>query len=257
MSIDLEKAKKEFIKYTSNYDLKNEKIKRKKDHSLRVMEISEQIAKKLGLKQEEIELATLIGLIHDIARFEQYTQFQKLNGRSSFDHGDYGVEILNKDIRKYIETDQYDEIIKKAIKNHNKYKIEEGLTKKEKLFTKIIRDADKLDIFYEAVNIFWIDEVEMIENSKIDDNIEKQFNKLKQIKIENSKYKNNSINKVITIIAFIFDMNFKESFEILKEKDYINQMINRFNFKDKKTKEKIEKIRIIANKFIEEKRMKK
>ena len=43
--------------------------------------------------------------------------------------------------------DQYDNIIKKAIYNHNKYKIEENLNDVELLHRKIIRDADKLDNF--------------------------------------------------------------------------------------------------------------
>lgn len=254
MSIDLKNAKEEFLKYTEKFNLEDENIKRKQLHSLRVMTISKEIAEKLELKQEDIDVATLIGLLHDIARFKQYTEFQTFSDINSFDHGDYGVEILNKNIRKYIKTDKYDEIIKKAIKNHNKYKIEDGLTKKQELFVKIIRDADKLDIFYEATNIFWKDAIKIIEKDKIDAEVEEKFYQLKQIKLRKiENYKRNSINKLIIITALIFDMNFKTSFEILKEKDYINQMINRFKFKDEETKEKIERIRNIANKYIEEK----
>ena len=71
--MDLEKAQKEFIKYTENYDLRDSNIIRKQLHSIRVMELSEKIAKRLNLSKEKIEIATLIGLLHDIARFEQYT----------------------------------------------------------------------------------------------------------------------------------------------------------------------------------------
>ena len=53
-------------------------------------------------------------------------------------------------IREFVLNNEYDSIIYKAIKNHNKYKIEEGLSEKEKLYSKIIRDADKIDI----INIF-------------------------------------------------------------------------------------------------------
>ena len=95
------------------------------------MEISKEIAQGLRLTLEEIDIATLIGLLHDIARFEQYTQYHTFKDAQSIDHGDLGVEILNKDIRKYIETDKYDETIKLAVKNHNKYKIQEGLTQKQ------------------------------------------------------------------------------------------------------------------------------
>lgn len=154
MHINLEQAKEEFIKYTEKYDLKNENIERKQLHSLRVMEISRQIAEGLELSQEEIELATLIGLLHDIARFEQYTKYNTFRDLESIDHGDLGAEILKNEIRKYIENKEFDKIIIKAVKNHNKFKIEDGLTTKEELFSKIIRDADKIDIFYESVEIF-------------------------------------------------------------------------------------------------------
>ena len=250
MYIDLEKSKQQFLKYTQKFDLNEEHIKRKQQHSLRVMQKSKRIAELLKLTQEEIELATLIGLLHDIARFEQYTKFETFNDLLSIDHADYGVEILNKDIRKYIKKDKYDEIIKKAIKNHNKYVIEEGLTERELLFAKIIRDADKLDILYEAVDMFWKDTEKEIEETTIYENVYEQFMENKTVKTEKRKEKDN-VNKVISTVALIFDINFKESFEIIKKEDYINKILNRFDFKDKDTKTKIEQIRKIANEYVE------
>ena len=73
--IDLEKCKDEFLKYTEKYDLNNDNLKRKQLHSLRVMQKSRIIAKSLKLSEEEIQIATLIGLLHDIGRFEQYTKY--------------------------------------------------------------------------------------------------------------------------------------------------------------------------------------
>ena len=249
MRIDLNKAQKEFLNYTEKFDLKNENIELKQLHSLRVMKISKEIATRLGLSQNDIDLATLIGLLHDIARFEQYKQFQTFRDLESFDHGDYAIKILEKEIRKYVETTEYDNIIKVAIKNHNKIAIEEGLTEQEMLFAKIIRDADKIDIFYEALCFFWKNEEEKVNISKISDRVYDQFNDKKLIKREkNVKLEN--VDSIISVIVFIFDINFKVSFEILKEKDYINQIINRFKFKDEETKEKIEKIRKIANEYI-------
>lgn len=252
MEIDLNKAKEEFIKYTSNYDLENENIDRKKYHSFRVMEISKQIATNMKLEQEEIELATLIGLLHDIARFEQYKQFKTFKDLESFDHGDYAVEILEKDIRKYIQTEKYDEIIKKAIKNHNKLEIEQKLTEKEELFAKIIRDADKIDILYEAVEMFWKNEEEKVNNSIISESVWNQISKEQLIKREKG-VKIENIDKVISVIAFIYDINFKESSQILKDKNYIDLIINRFKLKDNETKEKIEEIRKNAKQYLEEK----
>ena len=189
-------------------------------------------------------------MLHDIARFEQYTQFKTFSDIDSFDHGDYAIKILESDLRRYVETDEYDNIIKVSIKNHNKYQIEEGLNDRELLYAKIIRDADKLDIFYEAVKMFWVGIEEQINSSSISDNIFVQFKNNRQIKREKNRKKILSVDEVVSVISFIFDMNFKESFEILEEEDYINRILDRFGFNDEKTKTDIEKIRDIANKYV-------
>ena len=61
------------------------------------------------------------------------------------------------------------------------------------------------------------------------------------------------IDNLVMVIAFIFDINFKESFQILKQEDYINKTLDRYNFKDEYTKQKVEEIRKIANRYIESK----
>ena len=186
--IDIEKAKNEFIKYVSNYDMNEKRIKSKYEHSFRVMENSRKIAESLNLNKEDIALATLIGLLHDIARFEQWKKYRVYNDKFSFDHGDKGAEFLeqNNFIRNFILEDKYDNIIKLAIKNHNKFKIDESITdEKTLLHCKIIRDADKLDIFYEAQTIFWDTEEIRIEigNSDISDSYFNQFILIKKILI--------------------------------------------------------------------------
>ena len=246
MIVNLEKAKTEFLKYTENYDLTNENIRRKQGHSIRVMNISKQIAVELNLSDDQIQIAALIGLLHDIARFEQYTQYQTYNDNRSFDHGDYGVEILNKDMRKYIKTDKYDKLIKIAIKNHNKFEIEEGLNEEESLFAKIIRDADKIDILYEAVSMFWNGEEKDINNTEISSKVMEKIEERELIKIDKNKAFC-GIDKVMSVLAFIFDINYNPSFKIIKENDYINKIIDRFEFEEK------EKVRNIALQYLQEK----
>ncbi len=51
------------------------KIRLKVEHTYRVADISEQIAEKLGLSEEDIALAWLIGMLHDIGRFETTSPF--------------------------------------------------------------------------------------------------------------------------------------------------------------------------------------
>lgn len=252
MLVNVEKAKKEFLKYAENYNLTEFSIQRKKLHSIRVMELSNKIAKNLNLNEEEIEIATLIGLLHDIARFEQFTKYKTFSDIKSVDHGDWGVEILNKDnfIRKFISSNKYDKTINLAIKNHNKLQIQEGLTEKEMLFCRIIRDADKLDIFYQLACLYWKKGV--VEDGKLTNEDMQPF--LERKLVDRKKYLNRSrtISHVLGTIALPFDINFKISFEILKKGDYLNKYIDRYEFKDKESKEIIEKIRTILNNYVEE-----
>ena len=229
MFINLEKAKNEFINYTNNYDSNDDMIELKISHSLRVMEFAKNIATQMNLNEEDIEIAAIIGLLHDIGRFDQQTIYKTYSDLNSFDHGDYAVEILDRDIRKYVETDKYDSLIKLAIKNHNKYEIEEGLSDRELLFCKIIRDADKLDILYQSTYRFWSGKEELVNNSDIYDDVLTSINNEHLIK-KDKKYEN--INSVLFTVCYVFDINFKESFKILKQENYINKIFDRFNYKD-------------------------
>ena len=190
--IDIKKSKDEFMKYTNNYDIENENIERKIYHSLRVMEISKKISTNMGLENEKIELATLIGLLHDIGRFEQFKIYQTYSDLESIDHGDLGADILkqNNFIRNFIKEAKYDEIILKSVQNHNKYKIADDLNKEEKLFCKIVRDADKIDILYEAIEIFWKKGREEIQNDLISDKVYNEFLNKKLIKKDKNMKRN-------------------------------------------------------------------
>ena len=254
--IDLEKCKDEFLKYTEKYDLNNDNLKRKQLHSLRVMQKSRIIAKSLKLSEEEIQIATLIGLLHDIGRFEQYTKYNTFSDHNSIDHAELGIRILqeNNYIKNYIEDENWINIILIAIKNHNKYKMENGLNKKKELFCKIIRDADKADIMYEGANIFWNKKSEKInlENAKIrQEEIEavKKHTLIDRRKID----KESELDGMLIMLCFIFDINYGTSFEILKRENYINKIIDRYNMIDKNTKEQLEYIKDIASEYIEQK----
>ena len=254
MKINIEEAKEEFIKYTENFNTKDKNVKRKQQHSIRVMKIAEQIATNLKLSEEQIQLATLIGLLHDIGRFKQYTDIGLGNNLEGFDHGDYGTKLLFKEglIRKCIETNKYDEIIKKSIKNHNKFSIEAGLTQEELLFAKLIRDADKIDIIYESEKIFYKGQEKIINKSILADKIYNQFMS-ENIVIKEKNVILKYIDDITCVLALIFDINYTTSFQILKEKDYINNILDRYNFEDTKTRERVNEIRKLANEYVTDK----
>jgi len=128
-------------------------IKVKEDHTYYVTRHARDLAISLGLNEHDADLAEIIGLFHDIGRFHQYTLYQTFNDAKSEDHGDLAISVLTelKWLDSMTETDR--DIVLFAIKNHNKRFIAPTDDKRKILFAKIVRDADKLDI-YRVLNPF-------------------------------------------------------------------------------------------------------
>lgn len=255
--IDFEQAKIAFKEYLKDYDSQYGKIELKIRHTYGVVKASEYITSKLLLNKEDIELAKLIALLHDIGRFEQIKQFDCFIDNKNIDHAELGNEILFEKnlIRKFIKDKQYDNIISKAILNHNKLAIENNLNERELLHAKIIRDADKLDNFRvkseeDFENIIDNANREELENSMIS---EKIFNDFMSSKVIISQDRKTYLDFWVSFIAFIFDFNFMPGLEYIKEKDYINTIVNRLDYKNEDTKQKMEKIRKHALQYIENK----
>ena len=244
--IDLDLAKKAFQKYLEDFDLQNGKIGLKIRHTYGVMKISEYIANDLNLAKEDIQLAILIALLHDIGRFEQARTFQDFRDHMTVDHGKLGVQILFKDnlIREFIEDDQYDDIIKTAIFNHNKFELEPNLKGRELLHSQIIRDADKTDNFRvktneDLKNIFGIS-MEETENSKISKKI---FDDIMNNKMVINEDRQTELDNWVGLLGFIFDFNFNSGLKYIKKEDYINRVVDRLDYKDHTTKVQMEEIR--------------
>ena len=258
--IDIDKAKKEFINHVNQLKVNNSKVQNKVGHTFRVVENCRKIATKIGLTEEEIQLAELIGLLHDIGRFEQYKIYDKntnsiiLDNSIKFNHGEAGVEVLKKDeyIRKYIKDNQYDQIILTAVYEHNRYELSKKLSKEEELFCKIIRDADKIDIIYETIYIYWQEE-ERIKQVEFGELSPKMLEDFYLGRLADNKNRISETDQILRFSSFIYDIYFKCSLEMLKESDNISKMIDRFDYKIQETKQEMIKIKKIANQYIEEK----
>jgi len=253
--IDIVDAQETFKSYLKQYNENDDKIALKIKHTYNVLNVCEYISREAGLDEENINIAKLIALLHDIGRFEQVKRFDSYS-EENIDHAEYGLKVLFEEnmIRDFIKEDKYDNIIYKAIKNHNKYKIEEGLTEQELLHSKIIRDSDKIDNYrvketesFEA--LFGISE-EQFSEEKLSEKIYNDFLSGKLIDIKEPE---NCIDCWVLYIAFLFDFNFPFSFKYIKEKNCINKIIDRVKYKDYDTNLKMQNIKEFANNYIKSK----
>lgn len=250
-----EMIKETFDEYLKDYDANDDKVKLKIEHTYGVAQKSEYLAKNLMLGDEDINIAVLIGYLHDIGRFEQLKKYDEFDVDGDFNHAEYGVKILFEDglIRKFIDIDDYDEIIKKAILNHNKYKIDkQDMNEKELLHSEIIRDADKLDNFrvkeVEEMETLLSATMEVVENDTITEEVYTEM--MDEQVIQNSMRKT-YLDKWISYLAYIYDFNFAQSLKYIKDQDYIARLINRINYKDANTKIRMQNISKCLNEYID------
>lgn len=145
-----QKASQRFAGYVAAYDPTDPKIALKIAHTYRVATLCEEIGSSIGLEGEDLLIAWMCGLLHDIGRFEQIRRFNTFIDAESIDHALLSVQVLFGEsgiIREFWEDDSYDDILETAIHHHSAYRIPENLSPRVQMYCNILRDADKVDIF--------------------------------------------------------------------------------------------------------------
>lgn len=241
----------EFDKYVSNYDFNDLNIKLKYYHSYRVMKLGEKYSQLIGFNDDEIKLATTIGLIHDIGRFEQFKRYNTFFDKKSVDHADLGCEILfeNNLIKNFWSNEKDYDTIYFSIKNHNKLdipKTDDELMIKQ---AKLIRDIDKLDILYLRG---YLKEVKFrTSNDKISPKVLDAIIEHKSVNISDINNTNDSIS---CNFAFAFDINNDELIDELKRNiTYFYNSVNHDNIFDEIYSEIINYLNERKDKYVKHK----
>ena len=246
--INIEHAKEAFDNFVQQFDINDPKISLKIRHTYCVMDACEYLAREMKLDKINYDLAILIGLLHDIGRFEQLTRFNSYDD-TLICHAKCGIEVLFDQglIRKFIDTDKYDHIIYHAIKNHSAYAIAPGLDEQELLHAKLIRDADKMDNYRvkrdDTIEALLDMSAEELGTYEISDHIFETYASHKTILKNDRK---TPMDMWISYLALLFDFNYAPSFQYILDYDYINAIVNRIHYSNPDTAKKMEEIRKIA-----------
>lgn len=213
-----------FDDYAMKFDLDEEMIAYKYNHTYRVVHQAEEICRSINLDTEERDLASLIALLHDIARFKQWTLYKTFEDNEIYDHADEGIKILfDEGLIDNFKVKKDDlEIVKKSIYYHNKYELPSNeLSIRENLHSKIIRDADKLDILY-AFSTNKLLKVET-DDEEISDEVHDEF--FKNIQVLKSSVKNKN-DHLLMLIAMIFDLNYDYSKKRILREKYLDKILS-------------------------------
>ena len=198
-------AEARFLRFTEPYTAYGDKIRIKIDHTLRVRDLCADVAESIGLGSDDVEL--------------QWRIYGTYNDSRSVDHGDLGAEFLREHdrIRIFAETDH--DTILHAVEYHNKYRLPDTLSDRDRRFADITRDADKLDILYSfAVG-------ELTCRSRNTAMSEAVFRTVMDGRGIQNRELATKADEIAVRLAFVFDLRFRRSFEILRKSDSIGRMI--------------------------------
>lgn len=139
-----------FLRYVESFKHGDEDVYRnivfKEGHTERVRYLMVEIGRELGLNGESLLVAEVIGLFHDIGRFYQYSEYRTFVNGNSIHHAEFGVKVL----QEHGVLDELEEtkknVILRSIVNHSLRVLPLDETEDVLFFSKLIRDADKLDI---------------------------------------------------------------------------------------------------------------
>jgi len=133
-------------------DYLNANIRLKQEHSKRVTDEILYLADELALDANQRRVAQAAALLHDVGRFEQFKKYRTYNDPRSVNHCLLGLEILRSKGALDGLEEREKQIIEKAIEYHGARELPAELNGELLLHCKLLRDADKIDIYYVLIS---------------------------------------------------------------------------------------------------------
>ncbi|MCU0473765.1 MAG: HD domain-containing protein [Bacteroidales bacterium] len=222
-----------FTGYVNTFKYNDPELQRnidiKREHTERVTEEIINIGKQLGLNDNELNLAEIIALFHDIGRFEQYNTYKTFSDHKSEDHAELGIKILTK----YNVLGNLDEEIQNlilcSINYHNKPSLPTGETETCLFYSRLIRDADKLDIWRVVTGYYHRKngrrnvalELELPDTPDISGEV---YKTLMNRQIVDMKHVKNLNDIKLLQAGWIYDISFKPTLYLVKERRYLEMI---------------------------------
>ena len=195
-------------------------------HTRRVCTEILDIGRSLHLDNNDLRLAEVIALFHDLGRFGQYDRYGTFHDLKSEDHAALGVKVLNSSaVLEGIHRDAQG-LIKRVVGYHNGRTLPENETEDCLFFTKLLRDADKLDIFRVVTDYY--KEKDGSRNGSIEldlpdapDVSEEVCADLKAGRIVKTASLRTLNDFKLLQMAWIYDVNFPRTFQLIRDRGYL------------------------------------
>ena len=224
-----------FTEYVSGFygddEYVNANIKLKEDHTHRTCAEMLHLAAELGLDPSKTSIAEAVALLHDIGRFEQFAQYRTYHDPRSTDHCALGAEVLARTgVLGSLDTDESSSI-ETAVRYHGCRLVPADLTGDPLLFTQMVRDIDKIDIFqimtdnygvYKKDPAAFMLEIELPDTPEYSQHVIDAL--LAEHPIAYSELR--TLNDMMLCqLGWVYDVNFPATFRRINERRYLEQIL--------------------------------
>lgn len=216
-------------RFCSGDAILQENIDLKVEHTRRVCSVIRDIGESLNLSEGDLCLAEACALLHDIGRFEQYRRYRTFADHRSEDHSALGVKVIQDNrLLDGLEPAAADILIH-AVGCHNRAALCEGKSARHLLFLKLLRDADKVDI-WRVVTEYYRDagngrnpsiELDLPDTDSVSAPVYEALMNGRSAQMTDLRTLQDF--KLLQI-GWIYDVNFPRTFQILREKKYLKSI---------------------------------
>ncbi len=232
---DLNYFKRWFKEYVAQFyefgDNGLQPILLKEQHTERTCKEILLLAHAHDLSEDDLLLAETAALFHDIGRFPQWKDHATFIDSESRDHALLGLEVLiaNRVLLR-ISPDRR-QVVYEAIRNHNLGKLPRSLSAQKLLFSRLLRDADKLDI-WRLIIMQQREHSHLLETLAGNIPASNTYSReivatLKQGKSSDFGYVRNRNDMRLIRLGWVFDLNFAASCRQVLERRYIEELCSR------------------------------
>lgn len=215
--------------FSSDDPVIRENMDLKAGHTERVCEAILDIGGTLDLSEKDLCIAEISALLHDIGRFEQYSKYRTFSDHRSEDHAELGVKVIKENRLLNDLHPEISDIIIRAVGLHNRASLPEGEGERCLFFLKLLRDADKVDIWRVVTDYYKNKGNNRNQTIELDlpdteDVSEPIYNALMQGRLAQMADLRTLNDFKLLQIGWVYDLNFSRTFQIVRENKYIEKI---------------------------------
>ena len=204
-------------------------ISLKEQHTRRVCQEITELGQDLRLIDSDLLLAETAALFHDLGRFEQWRQYGTFRDSQSENHALIALRVLDgqKILAELVPEEQ--ELIRQAIQYHNTLHVPDMDNPRALQITRLLRDADKLDIWRLFLGHF--NSPADQQDSSIEGDLPETPGCSSAILSDLARHKISSLSSVqnrndfkLLLLGWVFDINFPSTCRKILQRKYIESI---------------------------------